>query len=150
MAERDYTSRRLSVVKALAEALKVIDGSEDYLSNIEGRSYSKLKFWDELKEFPSVHVTAGPEYRQYQGGGYKDRFLSITIRVYVNSEDSVEELDRIMEDIETVVEQNSRLEYIDKRGFPQTTHQISVLNITTDEGVLNPLGAGEMLLEVQY
>ena len=30
------------------------------------------------------------------------------------------------------------------------THQISIISIDTDEGVLEPLGVGEILLEVRY
>jgi len=32
----------------------------------------------------------------------------------------------------------------------QYTHQITILSIDTDEGVLDPFGVGEILIEVQY
>ena len=95
-------------------------------------------------------MNAGSESREYQGGGYKDRFLQITVRMYVSDEDSVKALDELMEDVETVIEQNSRLSYRDRSGVEQFTHQISIISIDTDEGVLEPLGVGEMLLEVRY
>ena len=37
-----------------------------------------LKFWDEVDQFPAIHLNAGSETRQYQSGGYKDRYLNIT------------------------------------------------------------------------
>ena len=109
-----------------------------------------MKFWDEVEEFPAVHLNAGAESRQYQGGGYKDRFLNVTIRCYVNQEDSVEALDELIEDVETVIEENSRLKYNDRNGLEQFTQQITVVSIDTDEGVLDPLGVGEILIEVRY
>ena len=92
----------------------------------------------------------GSETREYQGGGYKDRFLSITVRCYVQDEDSVAALDGLLEDVETVLEENSRLPYTDRQGKTQYTQQITIVSIDTDEGVLEPLGVGEMLIEVRY
>ena len=55
-----------------------------------------------------------------------------------------------MEDIETVIEDNSRLKYSDKQNNVYYTQQITVISIDTDEGVLDPLGVGEVLVEVRY
>ena len=84
------------------------------------------------------------------GSGFKDRFLSITVRCYVNSENTVEALSDLLEDVETVLEDNSRLSYTDRTGATKYTQQITVLSIDTDEGVLAPLGIGEMIIEVRY
>lgn len=150
MAERTYTSRRLSIVNELVTKLKTIDGSGEFHTNLWNNVHPRLKFWDEVDEFPAVHLNAGQETRDYQGGGYKDRFLSVTIRIYVNEEDAVDALDMLIEDIETVIEENSRLAYTDRRGATQYTQQITIVSITTDEGVLEPMGVGEILLEVRY
>lgn len=150
MAERTYTTRRLSIVEALVAKLKGIDGTNNYRTNLFQNVSPRLKFWDEVEDFPAVHLNAGSETREYQGGGYKDRFLSITIRCYVNEEDAVEALEGLLEDVETVIEENSRLAYIDKNGVTQYTQQITLVSIDTDEGVLEPLGVGEMLIEVRY
>ena len=56
----------------------------------------------------------------------------------------------LQNNIETVVETNSRLEFTNRRGDTEHTHQISIISIDTDEGVLEPLGVGEILLEVRY
>lgn len=150
MTERNYTTRRLAIVESIVDKLKNIDGTNQYLTNLFQQVSPRLKFWDEVEEFPAVHLNAGSESRTYQGGGYKDRFLSITLRCYVNEEDAVVALEKLMEDVETVLEENSRLAYTDRSGNTQYTQQITVISIDTDEGVLEPFGVGEMLIEVRY
>jgi hypothetical protein len=150
MVERTYTTRRLSIVNALVTKLKDIDGTGNFSANLYDNVSPRLKFWDEVEEFPAVHLNAGSESREYQGGGYKDRFMSVTLRCYVNEEDAVEALEALMEDVETVLEENSRLQYTDRTGNTQHTQQITVISIDTDEGVLEPYGVGEMLIEVRY
>jgi len=147
---RAYTTRRLGIVNALVEKLKDINGAGTYLSDLSENVSPRLKFWDEVEEFPAVHLNAGSETREYQASGYKDRFLSITLRCYVQAEDAVEALDELMEDVETVLEDNSRLPYLDRTNTTQYTQQITIISIDTDEGVLEPLGVGEMLIEVRY
>lgn len=150
MAERQYTTRRLAIVEALAEKLKLIDGQAPYRINLWQNVSPRLKFWDEVETFPAVHLNAGSETRDYQGAGYKDRYLTVTIRCYVNEEDAVVALESLLEDVETVLEENSRLAYTDKDGSTQYTQQITIINIDTDEGVLEPLGVAEMNIEVRY
>ena len=147
--ERNYTSRRAAITKALADKLALIDGRGIFHSAVAEVS-PRLKFWDEVEEFPAIHINAGSETRQYQGGGYKDRFLNLTIRCYVNQEDSVEALDELLEDVETVLEENSSITYNDRMGLEQQTQQITIISIDTDEGVLDPLGVAEILIEVRY
>ena len=150
MTARQYTTRRLGIVEGLVEVLKTIDGSGDFLSDLNENVSPRLKFWDEVEEFPAVHLNAGGETRDYQGGGWKDRFLSITLRCYVQEDDAVAALDALLEDVETVLENNSRLQYKDRNNKTLYTQQITVASIDTDEGVLEPLGVGEMLIEVRY
>jgi hypothetical protein len=150
MATRTYATKRQAIINALVDQLKGIDGNGEYLTNLFNNVHPRLKFWDEIEEFPAVHLNAGSETREYQGGGYKDRFMSVTLRCYVNSEDAVEDLDKLLEDVEVVLEDNSRLEYIDRKGATQYTHQITIISIDTDEGVLEPYGVGEMTIEVRY
>ena len=85
-----------------------------------------------------------------KAGGYKDRFLSVTIRCYVNEDDAQYALNALMEDVETVIEENSNLQYFDKQNNEFNCQQITVVSIDTDEGVLEPLGVGELLVEVRY
>ena len=151
MSERTYTSRRANILRSLTTKLKDIDGSGAFLTDLQNNVEPRLKFWDEVVEFPAVHLNAGAETRQYQGGGFKDRFLAITIRCYVqDEEDATEALNLLMEDIETVIEENSRLEYSDSQNNTFNTQQITIISINTDEGVLEPLGVGEITIEVRY
>jgi len=149
MTARDYTSRRMAIINALVEVIQQINGAGSFRSSVSSVS-PRLKFWDEINEFPAVHLNAGQEIRQYQGGGYKTRFLAVTIRCYVREENAVNALEALLEDIETVLEQNSGLAYIDSTGAQQSTQQITILSIDTDEGALEPLGVGEIQIEVRY
>lgn len=147
---RLYTSKRRAIATALSEKLKNIDGSGGYLTDLSQNVLPKLVFWDEIDEFPAVHISTGREYREYQGGGYKDRYLNLTLRCYVKDEDDPQQiLENLLGDLETVIEENSRLAYQTPQG-ENTTHDITIQSIDTDEGVLAPLGVGEMLLLVHY
>lgn len=150
MYEREYTTRRLDIATGLVEVLKTIDGTGENRSNLWQNVATKLKFWDEISDFPAVYVTAGSETRDYQAGGYRDRYLRVTLRCYVNEEDAATALSYLIEDIETVLELNSKLKYIDRFGNTQYTHQITINSITTDEGVLEPYGIGEIDITVRY
>ena len=150
MAARTYTTRRSAIVDALVVKLKQINQTGDFLTDVFDNVHPRLKFWVEVDTFPALHLNAGSETREYQGGGYKDRFLNLTIRCYVKETDAVDALDKLLEDVETVVEANGRLAYIDKQGVTQHTHDIVIISIETDEGVLEPFGVGEVLLQVRY
>tara|TARA_B100000214_G_scaffold337030_1_gene281345 strand:+ start:2473 stop:2925 length:453 start_codon:yes stop_codon:yes gene_type:complete len=150
MTSRTYASRRARIIEALVTKLKTIDGQGAFLTDVGENVHPRLKFWDEVDEFPAIHLNAGSETREYQSAGVRDRFLSVTIRCYVQDEDAQEALNQLMEDIETVIEDNSRLTYTDKANNVFYTQQITVLSIDTDEGVLEPLGVGEILIEVRY
>jgi hypothetical protein len=147
---RVYTSRRSGIVTALVDKLKTIDGSSSFVSSVFRNVYPKLHFITDIKDFPTVCVVAGSETRLYQAAEYKDRFLNLKIIIFVDEENPLTKLDAILEDIETVVEENGRLAYEDKVGATQYTHDITVLSITTDEGTLEPLAIGEMEVRVRY
>ena len=114
---RLYTSRRMNIIEALVLKLKDIDGSGSYLMDVNENVHPSLKFWDEIEEFPALHLNAGSETRDYQAGGYKDRYLSVTVRCYVSQEDAQEALNALMEDVETVYRaEQSDLEYVDAQN----------------------------------
>ena len=147
---RQYTTRRQNIVNALVDLIERIDGTGEYQTAVAECS-PRLTFWDEVKEFPAVHLTAGRELRTYDGGGFKFRYLTITLRCYVeDNEDAVGALDALIEDLETVLEEQDPITYYDKNGVSQKTVQTTIVSIDTDEGVLDPLGVGEIVIEVQY
>ena len=146
---RSNTTRRGAILNALADKFKEIDGSGAFKARLDNNVETRMKFWDEIEQYPAVHMTAGVETREYWGGGNKWRFLNITIRVYVNAEDPIEELEELLEDIETVIDGNNALTYR-QLGTDAGVSQFSVISIDTDEGVLAPLGIGEMIIEARY
>ena len=147
---RRYSSRRRAVVEALAVALERINGQPPFRSSV-AKVERRLKFWDEVNEFPTIHVGAGTETREYDGGGFRFRFLTITVRIYVSDDnDVVEALEELLEDVETVIEDSDPLTYDDSTGASQTTVQTTIATVDTDEGVLEPLGVGEITLEIRY
>lgn len=147
---RLYTTRRSAIVDSLVTKLKTINGTGNFLTDVYDEVHPRLKFWDEVETFPAIHLNAGSESRVYQGGGYKDRYLNITIRCYVKETDATEALDRLIEDVETVLEENGQLSYVDRQENTQTTHDILIISIDTDEGVLEPFGVAEILVQVHY
>ena len=146
---RSNTTRRSAILNALADKFKEIDGSGNYRSRLDDNVSVRMKFWDEIEQYPAIHMAAGSETREYWGGGNKWRFLTINIRAYVNNEDPIEELEELLEDIETVIDANNSLTY-SQLGTNAGVTQFSVLSISTDEGVLAPLGIGEMIIEARY
>ena len=82
---------------------------------------------------------------------FKWRFLTLTIRAYVrNEEDAQEELATLFEDIEKIIDENDALVY-DTSVIPNgKTTSMTIDSLTTDEGVIAPLGIGEMLVTVRY
>jgi hypothetical protein len=108
-------------------------------------------FLDDIQEFPKVCVVAGDETRQYQPGEFKWRFLSLDIRVYVEDQDDPQEvLAQLMEDIERVIDNNDVMTYDDTVSPHLTTTSLTLQSMSTDEGVLAPLGIGELNVECRY
>ena len=146
---RSTSTRRSQILDALVEKFKDIDGSGDYRTNLSNQVFPTMKFWDEISTYPAVHLSAGTETREYYGSNNRCRFLTITIRAYLNQEDPVEALCLLLEDIEYVLDNNLTITYSATYGSAVTAQQ-TIISIDTDEGVLAPLGIGEMIIEVQY
>jgi len=81
-------SKRASIVRALATAFKSIDGTGPYKTNLYNNSYAKLKFWDEIQDFPSVYMTPGSEAREYLPSDFKWAYLAVSIKAYVKDEEN--------------------------------------------------------------
>ena len=146
-----YRTARKKLVDALVEKIKRIDGNFPNNSNVFNNVHSGMIFLDEIQEFPKVCVVSGDETREYQPNEFKWRFLSLDIRVYVeDQEDPQEVLALLMEDIERVIDDNDVLTYDDTVSPNLTTTSLTLQSLSTDEGVLAPLGIGEMTLECRY
>ena len=147
-----YRTGRKKIVDALVKELKTsINGVAPYNSNVFNNVHGRLKFLDEIEEYPAICVVAGDETREYQPDGFKWRFLSIDIRCYIEDQaDPQEVLALLMEDIERVIDNNDVLTYDDSVSPNLNTTSSTILAITTDEGVLTPLGVGEISIQVRY
>jgi len=141
-------SKRTSIVKALAEKFKVIDGSAGYNSNIYGNSSAKLKFWDEVSDFPAIYVVAGSETREYLPSNFTWGYLGVSLKIYTKGEDAQQLLENLLEDVEKVIDANRVLTYDTVNNYDTT--EILITSITTDEGLLSPYSVGEINLQVRY
>ena len=141
-------SRRTSIIKALTEKLKEIDGTGNYTSNIFSNAYPYLKFWDEVHDFPAVYTVAGSEMREQLPGDFTWAYLNLTLKLYCKNEDAQQQLENLLEDVERVIHDNRTLTYDIDNNY-QTT-EILVNSIITDEGLLAPYAIGEMTIQVRY
>ena len=143
------TSRRRDIANFLVGELKKIDGgvstfdsSYTYQVNLFDNVFRRLKFLDEINDFPSVYLQAGTENRIYDSKGLTTSTLDIMLRVYVHKETAVEELESTMQDIEFVIYNMDTEQY----GIMD----VQVASMSTDEGLLDPYGIGEVGVTVQY
>ena len=143
------TSRRRDIANFLVGELKKINGaastfdsSYTYQVNLFDNVFRRLKFLDEINDFPSVFLQAGAENRVYDSKGLTTSTLDIMIRVYVHTENAVEELESTMQDIEFVIYNMDTEKY----GIMD----VQVASMGTDEGLLDPYGIGEVAVTVQY
>ena len=144
-------TKRKKVVAAIVNKLKLINGNHPYSSNVFNNVDGHLKFLDEIEQYPKVCVVAGDEFREYLPDQFKWRLLDITIRAYVNDNNDVQEtLALLLEDIERVIDDNDSLVYDDTVSPSLSTTSLTIGSISTDEGVIAPLGIGEMTVRVRY
>lgn len=141
-------SKRTSIIKALTEKLKLINGQAPYQVNLFQNAYAKLKFWDEVEDFPAIYLTPGTEMREYHPGDFAWGFLGIAVKVYCHGESSSEQLEKLLEDVETCVDANRQIIYDSTNSY--STTEILIQSITTDEGLLAPYAVGEINLQVRY
>lgn len=140
-------TKRGAIAEALKEALKTISQANGYNTNLYSNVQKRFIFPDEDPEIPIITLSAGPERIDYLPGGAQDRYLTLSIRAYIEDQnDSIKATEDIIKDIETVVEKNSRLVLQDG----SMTRDIRISLINTDQGVLSPLGVAEIELIVEY
>ena len=139
-------SRRHDLLIKLTDIIKDLLNGVDYDSDAHNNVHPLIKFWDEIEEYPYVGITFGNEAREYQPGGVKWAYVQCTIRVYVQEEESNDSLNKLLEDIEDILDRNNNIVYQENM---ETTY-IEVQTITTDEGILAPLGVGEITALIRY
>jgi hypothetical protein len=140
-------NKRTQIISGLVELFKVnLTGESPYITNVFENVKGKQVFWDEVTDYPSICIYAGGESREYLPGDFKWAFLTINIRIYVQDEDAKDRLEEVFEDIEAILDSNNDLT-VDGNDL---STDIRILSLSDDEGLLNPLGVGEITLEVRY
>ena len=135
-------------MNALAAKVALIDGTGSYKTTLSGNAYPKLKFWDEVMDFPAVYMSPGSESREYLPGAFTWGYLNISIKLYCKGEESQQQLEDLLEDVENVIDANRVLVYDTTNNYETT--EILVSSITTDEGLLAPYAVGEINIQVRY
>ena len=145
------SSRRKEIVEFLVTQLKEIDGqtsgfdaSYTYVNNLFNNVYRKLKFLDEVNDFPAIYISAGTEIRDFNSKNLTLATLDATIRAYVFGEDNSQDLsDSLVQDIEHVI-------YSLGDNPDKGILDITIDNISTDEGLATPYGIAEVELTIVY
>lgn len=144
-------NRRTEIVNYLIDRIRQIDGdispydnSYQFKLNIFNNAYRKIKFLDEVNDFPSIYLSAGTEIRNFQSENLTVATLTVIIRAYVYGEDNSQSLaDDIVQDIEHVI-------YNIGDNPDKGILDITIENITEDEGLAFPYGIAEIELSVVY
>ena len=144
-------SRRTEIVDFIVAQLKEIDGSVSgfnasytYTQNLFNNVYRRVKFLDEVNDFPALYVSAGTEIRDFESKSLTVATLGVTIRAYVFGEDNSQSLvDNMVQDIEHVI--YSIGDHPDKGIL-----DITIDSITSDEGLATPYGLAEVELTIVY
>jgi hypothetical protein len=144
-------NRRTEIVQFIVARLKEIDGeispydsSYTFVTNVFDNVFRKIKFLDEVNDFPSLYVSAGTEIRDFQSENLTVATLDVIIRAYVYGEDNSQTLsDDLAQDVEHII-------YSLGDNPDKGILDITIDNITTDEGLAVPYGIAEIELSVVY
>jgi len=143
-------SRRRNIINTIVNKLREIDGgvspfdaSYTFANDIAGNAYRYLKFIDEVNDFPSLYLEVLPENRIYQTKGATESSLPFIIRIYVNQENSSAALESVMQDVEHII-------YNLESQLSDGVRDVTISSTSTDEGIFDPLGIGEIELLVNY
>jgi len=126
-------------------ALKTLIATQvpEFFNNV----HTKLRFWDEVDDFPHCSITTTGEQREYLPSEFEWGYLTVSIRVYVKEDlTAPETLDSLLGKVEDILRANLVLEY----DTNKCTTDMRVISVDTDGGLLEPLAVGELLLIVQY
>lgn len=151
-------TRRTSAINAIVEELKRINGTLDsrvgllrspyqYKNNVFNNVFRRMKFLEDINDFPTILVIPETENRVHSGSGERFGTYNIRIRGYVRGDgETIELAEDLADDIEFIVESIHNLEI-------STTHciiDVRTLSLTTDDGLLSPFGLCDIVVEVAY
>lgn len=143
-------SNRKLISDQLVSYLRQIDGSTSpYSSSYEFKidlhrnAYRGFRFIDEINDFPSIYVTSGLEQRIYNTNRLTESVVTVTVRCYVYGEEPQQQLSDLIEDVEHVIYNSSFDTQIQ-------VQDITIKQILTDSGLLEPYGMAEIFLNVRF
>ena len=135
------TSRRSDIIDLLVTELKKIDGgtsdfdsSYTFNTDLSNNVERKIRFLDEVNDFPSLYIAAGTEIRDFNSQNLTNATLDATIR---------DKMDDLIQDIEHVI---YRIGDNSDKGI----QEISISNISADEGLFTPYGLSEIEVIIDY
>ena len=143
-------SRRKRIIDFLVSELKFIDGEADgrnigvvrsgytYKTNVFNNVFRRMKFLNEINDFPTLCVTAAGEDRIEIGAGVRFGTFGFEIRGYVKDEDTIEVEEDLADDIEYVLQAAVLLPSARDNALAIT--DIILTSTETDEGLMTPFG----------
>lgn len=143
-------SRRKEITELLVSELKKINGSSStfdpnytYSIDIANNVFRRLKFLDEINDFPTICVNAGSEARTYDTSGLITGELTLNIRAYLRAENPITAAENLADDIEHIVYHLG-----DKSDIGML--DMIMVSVSTDEGLVAPFGILEIDILARY
>jgi hypothetical protein len=143
-------SRRKEITEFLVTELKKINGGSstfdsnyNYSIDIANNVFRRLKFLDEINDFPTICVNAGSEARTYDTSGLITGDLTLNIRAYLRAENPITAAENLADDIEHIVY------HIGDKSDMGLLNMI-MQSVSTDEGLVAPFGILEIDILVKY
>lgn len=132
-----------------------LTGGPKYYNNIYQNVFSQSKSFKDIIDYPAVTITTGPETFEYLLSGLRWNYLRLYIRCYVSdSDDAAGKLELLLEDIKNLIDEFDYISYTitkpDGTVLNMQTTQTTLEEVSTDEGLLAPLGIGEIVLTIRY
>ena len=72
----EYRTKRRKIVDALVDKIKLINGQHPYNSNVFNNVTGRLKFLDEIEEYPKVCIVAGDEIKRISNCWFQMEILN--------------------------------------------------------------------------
>lgn len=141
-------SNRTDINNYIVEQLKQIDGYS-YLKDYQFKTdvhlnvYVGTKFLDEINDFPSIYSVSPEETRIYNTMGTSEAFVTTILKLYVYSDDSIEDLKNLIEDVTQVI-------YSLTPPLDLQVKDITIKEINLDSGLLQPYGMAEIFLTTRF
>ena len=151
-------SRRTQIIDFVVTELKKINGAVDsrtapirsgytYKTNVFNNVFRRMKYINEINDFPTLCVTSGGEDRVEIGAGIRFGTITIDIRGYIKSTDnSLDEAENLGDDIEFII--NTLNIETNASTFQITDARIT--SIETDEGLYEPFGVVNVGVLLRY